>query len=216
MKTLTTFRAVPPFAIGHVRDLRLRWAMEEAGMPYQVRLIGFEDATTPVYREQQPFGQVPVLHDDELVLFESGAILLHLGEQSPVLLPADATARTQVTMWMFAALNSVEPHIANLSSLLAFSAGEAWAVERRPALEELAVKRLRSLDVWLEGRDYLAGDFSVADILMVTVLRLLDDTDLLARFASLRAYQARCLARPAFKKALADQVALYSQEAVPA
>lgn len=216
MKTLTTFRGVPPFAVGHVRDLRVRWALEEAGMPYQVRLVSFEDVSTPVYRQQQPFGQVPVLHDDELVLFESGAILLHLGERSPALLPADPAARAQATMWMFAALNSVEPHIANLSNLIAFSSGEAWAVERRPALEEMAVKRLRDLNAWIEGRDYLAGGFTAADILMVTVLRLLGSTDLLDRFASLRAYKERCTARPAFKKALADQVELYSKAAAPA
>jgi glutathione S-transferase len=214
MTTLTTFRSVPPFAAGYVRDLRVRWALEEAGIPYALRLIEFEEAATPPYRKEQPFGQVPVLHDGGQVLFETGAILLHLGERCPALLPAAAEERAHVTMWMFAALNSVEPYLADLAMLDLFHAGEDWAAARRPALEELALKRLASLDVWLEGRDWLASGFSVADILMATVLRLLDGVDLIARFDRLSAYQNRCTERPAFRKALADQLALYTQ--VPA
>jgi glutathione S-transferase len=216
MYLLTTFRSVPPFAAGHVRDLRVRWALEEARLPYELHLIDFEHRMTPAYHQQQPFGQVPVLEDDGQALFETGAILLHLGEQAPSLLPADPAGRAQAVMWMFAALNSVEPQVANLSNLLAFSAGEAWAIERRPALEEIASKRLRALDAHLEGRDYLAGSFSVADILMTTVLRHLDKGGYVDRFASASAYLARCSARPAFRKALADQMALYSAEAAPA
>jgi glutathione S-transferase len=217
MHTLTTFRSVPSFAVGHVRDLRVRWALEEAGLPYRLRLIGPEDQSTPAYRQQQPFGQVPVLEDDEgLTLFESGAILLHLGEKSPALLPTDPTGRAQAVMWMFSALNSLEPHVGNLVELVAFSAGEAWAIERRPALEAMALKRLRDVDAWLAGRDYLAGRFTVADILMTTVLRLLDQTGLVDRFATLGAYKARCMSRPAFKKALADHTALYSLAAASA
>lgn len=212
MRVLTTLRAVPSFAVGHVRDLRVRWALEEAGMPYEVRLIGPEDQASPAYRRQQPFGQVPVLRDGKLTLFESGAILLHLGEQSPALLPVDASGRAEATMWLFAALDSVEPELGNLAELLFFSAHEAWAIERRPVLEAAALKRLQDLEAWLAHRDYLAGTFSVADILMTTVLRLLDDTDLVAGFPALKAYHARCMARPAFRKALADQVALYSAE----
>lgn len=215
MKTLTTFRYVPSFAVGHVRDLRVRWALEEAGMPYDVRLIGPEDQGSPAYRRQQPFGQVPVLQDGELTLFESGAILLHLGDRSPALLPTDPASRAQATMWMFAALNSVEPDIGNLANLLFFEAHEAWAAERQPVLEEMAVKRLRDLDAWLAGRDYLAGHFTVADILMTTVLRLLDETDFVARFPTLHAYYDRCSARPAFRKSLAAQVALYSEATAP-
>lgn len=146
----------------------------------------------------------------------AGAILLRLGEGHAVLLPTDPAARAQAVAWMFSALNSVEPHFDNLSSLLAFSSGEAWATQRRPALEEMAVQRLRDLDAWLASRDYLAGRFSAADILMTTVLRLLDGTDLVGRFPALHAYQKRCTARPAFRKALADQVALYTPAAVPA
>lgn len=216
MHTLTTFRSVPAFAIGHVRELRVRWALEEAGLPYRLRLIGPEDQPTPAYRRQQPFGQVPVLDDDGTTLFESGAILLHLGEKSSTLLPADSGGRMQAVMWMFAALNSVEPHVANLANLIGFSAGEAWAMERRPALEEMALKRLGDVDAWLAQREYLIGRFTAADILMATVLRLLDGSGLVERFAALDAYKARCMARPAFGKALADHVALYAPAAATA
>lgn len=214
MYTLTTFRNVPSFAIGHVRDLRVRWALEEAGQDYDLRLLGFDETSSPAYRREQPFGQVPVLQDGDLTLFESGAILAHLGDKFPVLMPSTQDGRAAVTMWMFAALNSVEPYVAELANLIAFSKDEAWAIEHRPAAEDLALKRLGSIDVWLEGRDYLAGSFSVADILMTTVLRLLDGMELVERFGRLRAYRERCTARPAFEKALADQAALYAQ--VPA
>jgi glutathione S-transferase len=215
MYTLTTFRSVPQFAVGHVRDLRVRWALEEAGLPYQLRLIGFEDQPGKAYRAQQPFGQVPVLQDDDLTLFETGAILLHLGQQSELLLPRDPAARAQATMWMFAALNSVEPHLANLAELV-FWPDPAQAAERKPALEAMALKRLGDLEAWLETRDYLAGRFTIADILMTTVLRLLDDSGLVERFARLAAYKARCTARPAFGKALASQQALYAPVAASA
>lgn len=216
MYTLTTFRWVPPFAAGHVRDLRVRWALEEAGLPYELRLIGAGEQQTPAYRQQQPFGQVPVFQDDDLALFESGAILLHLGEKSEALLPADPAQRAQAVAWMFAALNSMEPHVANFVELVAFAANEAWAIERRPKLEEMAVKRLGDLDAHLAGRDYLADRFTTADILMTTVLRLLNSCGLVNRFANLSAYKARCEARPAFQKALKDQLDLYSTAAAAA
>ncbi|MGG7607653.1 glutathione S-transferase family protein [Massilia sp. BKSP1R2A-1] len=211
MITLTTFRSVPSFAAGYVRDLRVRWALEEAGLPYSLRLLDFEEAAKPAYRKEQPFSQIPMLHDGDLALFESGAILLHLGGRCPLLLPQDANARAQVTVWMFAALNSVEPYLAELVTLDLFHAGEDWVAGARPSAEEMALKRLRDLDDWLEGRDWLAGEFSVADILMCTVLRLLDGMDLVERFARLSAYRDRCMERPAFRKALADQLALYEQ-----
>ncbi|KQV35489.1 glutathione S-transferase family protein [Massilia sp. Root335] len=210
MPTLTTFRSVPSFAVGHVRDLRVRWALEEAGQPYDMRLIGFEDKDSPAYRREQPFGQVPVLQDGDLTLFESGAILLHLGERHPVLLPRDPVERANVTMWTFAALNSVEPYLGNLANLVAFSMDQPWAAAQRPVLEEIALKRLGQVDAWLDGRDYLAGDFSVADILMTTVVRLLDGMGYVERFARLAAWRDRCTARPAYRKALADQVAQFA------
>jgi glutathione S-transferase len=216
MLTLTTFRSVPPFAIGYVRDLRVRWALEEAGLPYSVRALEFQEAATPAYRQQQPFSQIPVLQDDGLTLFETGAILLHLGQRSPALMPLDVDARAKVTMWMFAALNSVEPYVGNLVSLVVFSADEPWAAGARPGAEAMVLKRLRDLEDWLDGREWLAGGFSVADILMTSVLRLVDDMDMVERFARVTAYRDRCMARPAFKKALADQVAHFTQAAAAA
>jgi glutathione S-transferase len=212
MYTLTTFRSVPSFAVGHVRDLRVRWALEEAGLPYALRQLEFQEAATPAYRKEQPFSQIPVLQDGDMTLFETGAILLHLGERFPVLLPRDPDGRAQVTMWAFAALNSVEPYVGNLANLVAFSMNEPWAAAQRPVLEEIALKRLGQVDDWLAGRDYLAGDFSAADILMTTVVRLLDGMGYVERFGRLTAWRDRCMARPAYRKALAAQVAQYAPE----
>jgi glutathione S-transferase len=214
MLTLTTFRNVPPVAIGYVRDLRVRWALEEAGLPYSLRAIEFQVAATPAYRREQPFSQIPVLQDGGLTLFESGAILLHLGERCPALLPPDADERARVTAWMFAALNSVEPYLANLVNLVVFAADEPWAAGARPSTEAMVHKRLRDLDDWLDGREWLAGSFSVADILMTTVLRLVDNMGMVELYPRVTAYRDRCMARPAFQKALADQVAHFTQ--VPA
>lgn len=216
MPTLTTLQAIPPFAIGHVREMRVRWALEEIGMPYDIRTVGPDEQASPAYRRAQPFGQVPVLETDGLPVFESGAILMQLGESSPVLLPTDPQERLQTVMWMFAALNSVEPHTGALASLLAFSANEAWAIERRPSLEAVALKRLRDVDAWLADRDYLVGRFTAADILMTSVIRQLDRSGLVERFPHLHAYKLRCTARPAFRKALADHTALYAPEAASA
>jgi glutathione S-transferase len=210
MLTLTVLHSLPPFAVGLARDLRVRWALEEAGLPYRVRTVTPDAQNTPAYRREQPFGQIPVLHDGDVGIFESGAILLYLGERHPGLLPADPAARVDATTWMFAALNSVEQHVTGLAQLLMFHAGEAWAQERRPALEAMALRRLGEVDAWLEGRDYLAGTFSAADILMTTVLRPLDRTGLVDGFARLAAYKARCTARPAFARALADHAAQYA------
>ncbi|TQK02890.1 glutathione S-transferase family protein [Herbaspirillum sp. SJZ107] len=210
MITLTTFRMVPPFAAGYVRDLRVRWALEEAGLPYMLRLIDFDDRNTPAYRREQPFGQIPLLQDGAVQVFESGAILMHLGERCTALMPPEPAARTRVATWMFAALNSVEPYFARLAELDVFFADAPWAAGSRPVLEEMALTRLHDLDRVLAGRDWLAGDFSAADILMTTVLRLLDGCGLAARFGNVSAYMARCMARPAFRKALAAQLALYA------
>lgn len=220
MITLTTFRMVPPFAAGYVRDLRVRWALEEAGLPYSLRLIDFDDRNTPAYRREQPFGQIPLLQDGDVQVFESGAILMHLGERCTALMPPEPAARTRVATWMFAALNSVEPYFARLAELDVFFADAPWAAGSRPVLEDMALTRLRDLDHALDGalagRDWLAGDFSAADILMTTVLRLLDGCGLAARFENVSAYMARCMARPAFRKALAAQLALYAPAQAPA
>src|SRR5262249_53523694 len=213
MIKVSAFRWVPPFARGLVRDLRVRWALEEAGLPYQARLIGPDDQKSKSYRAMQPFGQVPAFENDNLVLFESGAILLHIAEQSDVLMPSDPKARARTTAWMFAALNSVEPHIQNLTAIDLFHADQEWAKQRRPAALELARTRLTGLSDWLDGRDYLEDRFTVADLLMTTVLRIPRQTDLIAKMPTLEAYRLRCEARPAFKKALAAQMADFTDEA---
>ena len=207
MIQISAFRWVPSFAQGLVRDLRVRWALEEAGLPYEARLIGAEDQKSKAYRAMQPFGQVPVYEEDGLVLFESGAILLHIAERSDALMPRDAKARARTTAWMFAALNSIEPHIQNLTAIDLFHAAEDWAKQRRPGALQMAQTRLSALSDWLDGRDYLEDRFTVADLLMTTVLRIPRQTDLVAQLPVLEAYRLRCEARPAFKRALGAQMA---------
>src|ERR1700730_7937683 len=206
MITLSAFRSVPPFAQGLVRDLRVRWALEEAGIPYRERLIGSADLPTAAYRAPQPFGQVPAIETDELKLFESGAIVLHIAERSEALAPSDSNGRARTIAWMFAALNSVEPAVQDLAELDLFHAGEAWAQARRPQALEAVQKRLGALEDWLGGRDYLEDRFTAGDLLMTSVLRILRDTDIVSKRPALKAYQERCEARPAFKKALADHL----------
>jgi len=215
MIEISAFRFVPPFAQGLVRDLRVRWALEEAGLPYEARLLQQGDQDSEEYRALQPFGQVPIYSEDGLDLFESGAIVLHIGERSDVLLPTDPTARKRAITWMFAALNSVEPYLQNFALLLSFYKDEAWAQERRPAAEALARRKLAALEKRLEGRAYLEDRFTAGDLLMVTVLRGLRETDLVTGSPVLDAYVKRCEARPAFQRALAAQMAPF-QEAMAA
>lgn len=207
MIKVSAFRWVPDFVRGLVCDLRVRWALEEAGLPYESRLIGPDDQKSPGYRAMQPFGQVPAYEEDGLVLFESGAILLHIAERSDVLMPREANSRARMTAWMFAALNSIEPHIQNLVAIDLFHAKEEWAKERRPGVLQMAQTRLTALADWLNGRDYLEGHFTAADLLMTTVLRIPRHTDLVAQIPVLDAYRLRCEGRPAFKKALATHMA---------
>jgi glutathione S-transferase len=208
---LTAFGWVPPFAQGLVRDLRVRWALEEAGLAYEERLIGADDKNTPEYLRSQPFAQVPVYEEDGLSLFESGAIVLHIAARSPELMPDDAAGRARATTWIFAALNSVEPALANLTQLDLFHAGEEWAGLRRPGLEQRAQQRLAELANWLDDREYLEDRFTAGDLMMTTVLRIPRHTDLLAQFPALDAYRQRCEARPAFQQALADHLAPFAR-----
>lgn len=208
MITITAFKMVPPLAQGLVRDLRVRWALEEAGITCDVRLIGLEDKREPDYMQRQPFGQVPVLQDGDLTLFESGAIVLHVGEKSEALLPREPVARERAKAWVFAALNSIEIAVTDLAHIDFFFANEEWAKLRRPGAEEFLLFRLGDLSGWLGAKDYLEGDrFTAGDLMMVSVLRILRETDIVARFPNLAAYQARCEARPAFQRALEGQMA---------
>ena len=204
---LTTFDWVPEMPRGYVRDLRVRWALEEAGLPYRVASVPFRDRK-PEHFAHQPFGQVPWLTDGDVSIFESGAILLHLGERSALLMPADPRHRSEALEWLFAALNSVE--MASLPwSLLAFSGdtGDSPAWKR---FNDFLEARLKHVEAVLSGREWLAGSFSVADILMADVLRLVDRFDGLAKHPACRAYVARATARPAFVKAHADQLAHFA------
>jgi glutathione S-transferase len=217
MIRLTAFAWVPPFAEGLVRDLRVRWALEEAGELYEERLLQQGEQDSPEYRAIQPFGQVPVYEEDGLTLFESGAILLHIAERSNILLPPDPAARARAIQWVFAALNSIEPHVWNLALIDVFYAGDEWAKLRRPGAAEFAEKRLDALTAHLGDKEYLDGDrFSAGDLMMTTVLRILRHTDLVTGRPALAAYQLRCEARPAFRKALADQIAPFARNAPPA
>ena len=205
---LTTFDWVPEIPRGYVRDLRVRWALEEARLPYRVESVPFGDRDAEHFAHQ-PFGQVPWLTDGDLSIFESGAILLHLGERSDALLPADPRGRSDAKEWLFAALNSVEA--ASLPwSLLAFS-GESGNTAAWKLFDGfLKVHRLQHMEAVLAGGEWLAGTFSVADILMADVLRLVDRFDGLAGHPACRDYVARATARPSFVKAHADQMAHFA------
>jgi glutathione S-transferase len=205
---LTTYDWVPEMPRGLVRDLRVRWALEEAGLPYRVESTPFRDRG-PDHFAAQPFGQVPWLTDGDISIFESGAILLHLGNRSDALMPADPRGRAEVLEWLFAALNSVEA--ASLPwSILIFSGitGDAPAYGLMNSF--LKDHRLKHMEPVLAGREWLAGTFSVADILMADVLRLIDRFDGLAGYPACRDYVARATARPSFAKAHADQMAHFA------
>jgi glutathione S-transferase len=205
---ITTYDWVPRSPRGFVRDIRVRWALEEAGLPYRVASTPFRNRQ-PEHFANQPFGQVPWLTDGDLSIFESGAILLHLAERSDRLMPADPHGRSEVIAWLFAALNSVE--MATLPWFIFQISGNAGDTPGWKRLDDfLKVSRLKHLEPVLAGREWLAGAFSVADILMADVLRLVDRFDGLADFPACRAYVARATARPAFGKAYADQMAHFA------
>ena len=218
MIRVSAFRWVPPFAQGLVRDLRVRWALEEAGLPYEVMLIGPEDQKSESYRKLQPFGQVPAIDDDGLVLFESCAIVMHLGDRSEVLMPRDAAARARVRTWMLAALNTIEPPIIVLNAIdLQPGGAPAGAKDLRDSVVARIGGRLDSLAAFLGDREHLVEErFTAADLLTTTVLRILRSTDLVSTRPTLEAYRLRHEARPAFQKALAAQMATFAKHAPPA
>ena len=206
---LTTFDWVPKMPRGYVRDIRVRWALEEAGLLYRVESVPFRDRNAEHFAHQ-PFGQVPWLTDGDISIFESGAILLHLGERSSALMPANPRGRSEAIEWLFSALNSVE--MASLPwSLLMFSGGPGDTPEWKLFDGFLHQHRLKHLEPVLAGRQWLAGTFSVADILMADVLRLVDRFDGLEKYPACRDYVARATARPAFVKAHANQMAHFAK-----
>lgn len=213
MITLYAFNWVPDFAQGLVRDLRVRWALEEAGIPYAAKLLSQDDKETAEYRKLQPWGQVPVMEDDGLVLFESAAIVQYIADKSEALSPRDPAGRAKVAQWLFAAMNSVEPHISNLVNIDIFYPNEEWAKARRPGQEAFTRMKLASLAKRLGEREWLEDRFTAADLIMVTVLRNLRHTDIVTADPVLGPYMARGEARPAFQRALAAQLADFQANA---
>ncbi|MEX1153819.1 glutathione S-transferase family protein [Parvibaculum sp.] len=207
---LSVLKWVPPFARGSVKELRVRWALEEAGLPYKERVLTPEDQNAAAYRAVQPFGQVPVYEEDGFQLFESGAIVLHIAEKSEALMPRDAQGRARTMQWMFAAQTSVQPSIDQVTALDLFYGEEEWAALRRPGAEEFLRRRLGQLAGRLEGREWLEDRFTAGDLMMTTVLRDLRHRDIVAGFPALAAYVKRAEARPAFQRALAAHLALYA------
>jgi glutathione S-transferase len=207
--TITAFDWVPPAVQGLMRDLRVRWALEEAGLAYRTRFITGRDQNSAEYRARQPFGQVPIFEEDGFVLFESGAIVLHIGARSEALLPRDEAVRARATSWLIAALNSIEVVVQQLVELDLFHADEAWARHRRPDLERASKRRLEDLAAWLADRAFLEDRFTAGDLMMASVLRSLRHTDLVEGHPTLSAYLARCEARPAFLRAERDHMAAF-------
>ena len=207
--TITAFEASPDKGRGLARDMRVRWALEEVGQPYDVRLVSFEEMKQPAHLALHPFGQIPTYEEDGLVLFESGAIVLHIAERHAGLLPADPNGRARAIAWMFAALNTVEPPVVDLEQSRYAEGDEGWFEERVPMLHDRIRKRLDELSTRLGDADWLDGGFSAGDLLMVLVLRRLEGSGILQDYPTLSAYIARGEARPAYRRAFADQLAVF-------
>ena len=206
---ITAFRWVPDFAQGLVRDLRARWALEEAGLDYRVRLLDQE--RPPEYLLEQPFDQVPCFSDGEVRIFETGAIVQYIGEKSEALLPRDKQGRYRAIQWTYAALNSVEPALLNLLLIDLFFTDEEWAKLRRPGAVDFVKLKLQRVSDWRGDKDWLEGDrFTIGDLVMVTTLRFLRHTDIVAQFPNLAALVKRGESRPAFQRALSDQLAAFA------
>ena len=208
--TITAFERSPDRGRGLARDMRVRWALEEVGQPYDARLVSFSEMKEPAHRALHPFGQIPTYEEGELTLFESGAIVFHIAERHTGLLPDDANARARAIAWMFAALNTVEPPIVDRSMATILERDKSWHEERLPILEERVRIRLGELSDRLGDADWLDGAFSAGDLLMVTVLRRLDGSGMLKDYPNLSAYVARGEARPAYKRAFDDQLAVFT------
>jgi len=207
---ITAFAWVPEFAQGVVRDLRARWALEEAGLDYRVRLLAQQRPLE--YLKEHPFDQVPCFNDGTVRIFESGAIIQYIGEKSEALLPRDPQGRYRAIQWTYAALNSVEPAILNLLLIDVFYKDEEWAKLRRAGAADFARLKLKRLSDWLGDKPWLEGDrFTIGDLVMTTTLRFLRHTDMVAQFPNLAALVKRAEARPAFQQALSDQLATFRE-----
>jgi glutathione S-transferase len=208
--TITVFERSPDRGRGLARDMRVRWAFEEVGQPYHVRLVSFEAMKEPAHLALSPFGQIPTYEEGDLALFESGAIVFHVAERHGGLLPVDAKARARAITWMFAALNTMEPPIVDRQIAILLEGSETWSKQRLSVVEERIRKRLGELSSRLGDDDWLDREFSAGDLLMVTVLRRLGGSDLLDEHPNLTAYVARGEARPAYKRAFDAQLAVFT------
>ena len=211
--TITAFESSPDRGRGLARDMPVRWALEEVGQPYDVRLLSFAEMKETAHLARQPFGQIPTYEEDGLVLFESAAIVLHIAEGHPGLLPHDADARARAIAWMFAAKSTVEPPIVEREAAMLIEHDRSWYEERMPILDERVRARLGQLSRALGEADWLDGEFSAGDLLMVTVLRRPAATPIIGEFPNLAAYVARGETRPAFQRAFADQLAVFTAAA---
>jgi len=208
--TITAFERSPDGGRGLARDMPVRWALEEVGRPYEVRLVSFAALKEPAHRALQPFGQIPSYEEGDLVLFESGAIVLHIAQNNAGLLPADVAARARAITWVFAALNTLEPPIFERSLAKVLEGGEPWYEQRQRILDERTRKRLGELSSRLGDDEWLEGAFSAGDLMMVSVLRRLHGSGLLEAFPNVAAYVARGEARPAFQRAFEAQRAVFA------
>lgn len=208
--TITAFEASPDQGQGMARDMRVRWALEEVSQPYDVQLVSFTEMKQPAHLRRHPFGQIPTYEEGDLTLFETGAIILHIAERHAGLLPADANARARAITWMFSALNTMEPPIVELEQSELVESDKPWHKERVPILKDRIRVRLRQLSNRLGNADWLDGAFSAGDLMMVMVLRRLEGTGLCEEYPNLAAYVARGEARPAYKRAFADQLAVFT------
>ena len=208
--TITAFERSPDRGKGLARDMRVRWALEEVGQRYDVRLLSFSEMKESAHRTLHPFGQIPTYEEGDLALFESGAIVFHIAQRHAGLLPEDANARARAITWMFAALNTVEPPILDRSIATLLERDKTWYQERQPVLEDRVRVRLGELSIRLGDADWLDAAFSAGDLLMVTVLRRLNGSGILEKYPNLSAYVARGEARPAYKRAFDDQLAVFT------
>jgi glutathione S-transferase len=208
--TITAFERSPDRGRGLARDMRVRWALEEVGQPYEVRLLSFSEMKEPAHRRLHPFGQIPTYEEGDLVLFESGAIVFHIAERHAGLLPDNANARARAITWMFAALNTVEPPIVDLGSAALVERDKTWYAERLPILQDRVRERLDQLSSRLGDADWLDDAFSAGDLLMVTVLRRLNGSGILEKYSNLSAYVGRGEARPGYKRAFDAQLAVFT------
>jgi glutathione S-transferase len=214
--TITAFERSPDGGMGLARDTRVRWALEEVGQPYDVRLLSFAEMKQPEHLALHPFGQIPTYEDGDFALFETGAIVFHIAEHHPGLLPEDAAARARAIMWMFASVNTIEPPILDLTTARIFERDKPWAEARLPLVESRVRARLDQLSAYLGDAEWLDGDFSAGDLMMASVLLRLRMSGILDEYPNLSAYVARGEARPAYQRAFAAQLAVNRPEAATA